>query len=254
MKGNFFKRIIAFLGLSLAVLTLGACQSTGHDARVIFTESAVQLFDVTEGGVTRQKARSVLTVENNTIFNTKTWSLLLGINYTNPKTGEAVFSEFYNPSVDCVVAHGTIASVYSEVYVDTIPFLKEVGVERVNNVSILKNSSLLGSNYVTGCQTYYNVWDTYLAWWIVMICIVAVAWICYACVIFKRGLIKSDLGDVFSKHMGTIMITFGFMFLLCLFPLIVGSWFVTIILLLALLAVVVGFGIMTGLRALAMKK
>ncbi len=192
---------------------------------------------VKRDGVEVKRLRLVICVENPTIYNAVEFAIDYACydEYDNPIEGtpeEPGSVKDYR--IPMGVAHGVRGFVYSEF--DTFDNLGKV---------VLENAK---------CTKYLSVWDTYLAWWIIMICVVGVATIFYSANLFARGLTADDLKRMFAENVASSLVVLGLCLIIAIIPLIFSSWVVTVIILGGYVGFLVLSGGMTAIRLSLAKK
>ena len=208
MKKNFWKKLLAILGLGVAVFSMSACQSVEHNARVVPGQSEVKVaYDV---GTGKFYADILIAVENPSIFDAKkfelSWEAYNSEGTLLPDLSGKIESR------EVRIAHGAYGYV----------------VDKVDDID-----PSVASIKVTGgpALAYYNVWETYLAWWIIAITVVSISLICYCATIFTKGLTREDMVNIFKENLANSIVFMLLLLIICLVPLMFSNWVVTCILL-----------------------
>ena len=234
---KLFKKLIACFGIALAAFSLAGCQTTDKNATIRVEDSSYQIMTVQRDGVEVKRLRLVICVDNPTIYNAIEFAIDyacfdahgLPIIGTPDQPGVAI-----DYRIKMGVAHGVKGYVYSEF--DTFDNLASVKLANPK------------------CTQYQTVWDTYLAWWVIMICIVGVATIFYSANLFARGLTAEDLKRMFADNVTSSLVVLGLCLIIAIIPLIFSSWVVTLIILGGYVGFLLLSGGMTALRLALAKK
>lgn len=236
MKKGFLKKLAICLSLGLGVMTMAACQSTDQSqAKVDPKQCAVNLVVKQEIVGTEVKpvyyAQGMIALLNNTIYDAKTWTLDYSIYYAiggETKAPVSITSE----ETTLYVVHGQGVGWFFDIKLDDA--IQPYAHPELTLVKITVD----GGTPVK----FANLWESYIGWWVAAIVIVGVALIFFAASLFGKHLSKNEVADLFKGHVASSVVFSLFMLIICLFPLIFGAWFSTIILLLALAGSFVGGG------------
>lgn len=231
MKQSFWKKILVFCGLGIGCLGLCACQTTSKDTPVIDKDlSTFQVMTAEDG---KKYPRIKLIVNNTTIYDTKEFKVDVLVTYNDETPQET--KSYTSP---LIIGHGASGGILfsptSEDY--RLP-------DNTKSISFEKFT-----------PTFFGVWETYLAWWIVAIVIVGISLIGNLIAVSKKNITIQDLRNIYASKLASSVSISIFILIICLFPLIFGSWVASLILLGALLSTVVVTGIVTWIRGLFIKK
>jgi len=220
---SIFKKLCALFAIGFAAFALGSCASVNHDATIKIKEYTII---TTQAG--DKMVQGCLEVYNNTIYNTKKISYkVIGYN----KTGDIV-ETISEENVDFAVRHGTAGAMFFQ--------------DKINH----DIASFEGEGMFT---EYYNVWETYLGMWVAGIILVAISVTIYTVSICRSGLRRGELGQMMKDKVATLSFVFLFTLIICMFPLIYGSWVSTLILVGSFVSAgVLCLGV-TGIRAATIK-
>ena len=248
MKKGFLKKLAICLSLGLGVMTLAACQSTDQNqAAVVPQQTVCNLISKREAVgdqvVDVLYVQAGIAIANNTIYDAKTWYISYEITYKIGESAPSVYKDD-SPERALYVVHGAAGYLGIEAKLDDElqPYIHP-------NVTV-------ASVKITGGKavTFANLWESYIGWWIAAIVIVGVALIFFAAELFGKHLSKNQIVDLFKGHVTSSCVFAMFMLIICLFPLIFGAWFSTIILLIALAGSFVGGGALALIAFAAAKE
>lgn len=228
MKKNIFTKIMAFFSIAFGAFALSSCQSVNaKEAVVIIEQPEVKIYVETTAAGSKRYGMSTVKVKNNTIYDVIDWTFTITVT-DNDDVKKTTSSVEIMP-----IGHG--AQGY-------ITFLEEIvyNVQSVTIDSIVMNS-------------YRNVWQTYLGWWIVGFVIIGVSLAFFSVELFSGHVTKEDATAMFKEHVASMSFAFLFAFVLCLFPLFFGSWVSSLILIGSMLASILVAGLLTWFKALASK-
>lgn len=239
MKKGFLKKLAICLSLGLGVMTLAACQSTNQtDAKIGVTE-----FNIVQTSDGKYHAQGGIVLANNTIYNVKAWNVTYTLieeedKLLPSKEQKTIKETFYDEPG--YVFHGQGGAIIID---KDLTGLYDDGYKPIS----LRCEG--------GVATQFdNLWNSYLGWWIAAIVIVGVALIFFAAELFGKHLSKNQIVDLFKGHVASSCVFAMFMLIICLFPLIFGAWFSTIILLIALAGSFVGGGALALIAFAAAKE
>ena len=228
-KRSFLKKLLlAFTALG-GVMAMASCQTTDHNANIPVEKCNVGVL-TTADGKTKQ-AQVVIAVQNPTIYNTKQ------IEFTYEcynKDDTPLYKE--QVKLDIGIRHGA-AGYFGYTYNAAIDDTQQGQlVGQVTRVAITE----------AHISDYYNLWETYMPAFIVMIVIAALSLGFFSFELFRPGHTKATLKELFAEHLASEFTVLGLVLIICLIPLIFSSWVTSVILL-------GGFGgslLLTGLLTL----
>jgi len=225
MKKSFFKKLMITLAAFSGVFVMSSCQRADHSATIPVEHCEVTVFKDESTG--KKVATVTLAVNNPTIYNTKEITFKYE---ARDEYGVVIGSDTVVLPIG--IRHG-VAGSFTYAYT-----AKDGEADQVRTVKITEAK-------ISGYQT---LWETYMASFLIAIILASLSIIFFGFELFRRGLSKQDLKDLFAQHMVSEFAILGLVLLICLIPLIFSSWVTTVILLGGFAASMLATGIMSLIR------
>ena len=230
MKISFLKKIALAFTAFAGIFVMASCQSAGHDAKFPTEQCSVSIVEETRDGKVGQYADVIIAIDNNTIYNINEIEYNYTVKFNDGRADIVVEHEKYN---DFVLRHGVKGYVG---YRLAIPEKSEFA-----------GASSVVINHIDATG-YQSLWQTYLPAFIVGICLASISILLFAIELFRKGLSKVELKEMFNAHIFSELTILGLVLVICLIPLIFSSWVTTVILLGAFVASILGAGLLTLIR------
>lgn len=242
MKRKTLSKLLVGLLAFGGVFAMASCESTNKaDASIPATQTKVEVTETSSGGDKQKFASVYLVIYNNTIYDIKGEMFTYDI---CDKTGAPIedLSDIQERTYG-YIRHGVNGAVAY-----TVKFDK-------TNPTVLLHFDEIGSVHIKDITIteFANVWDTYIAAWIVGICIVGFSVIFFAFDIFRAGWTKDALEARMKEKIASTIVFLLIFLIICMIPLMFASWVPTLILLGAFAGSIVLCGIMTGIKKLTVK-
>lgn len=229
---NFFKKLVLLFTLGFGAIGLASCQGVdvNKEARFELEKCYVQIVTVEETG--KRYAEFSLYVVNNSIYNVYSWDITL-TGYSDAKCTTEV-GQYVAKDVVLKVGHGVGGLIIGkeEVQEDTVAAIK------VTNAKV---------------SQYYNLWQTYVGWFICAIAIVAFSWIFFGISIFAKGITKEEARQLLQARLASTLLIALFILVICMIPIFFGGWVISLIFLGSVVASMLGAILMTCIKYATLK-
>ena len=235
---KFWKKIFVAASLFLGAIALTGCQSVEHNAYI--AEQSVSTNIYIDQGTGEKYCLVTMGFVNPSIYDVTQFTLDIELFKNVGTQTSPVWDPVcpkYTDTMDVRLKHGSSALATFSVKIEP-----EYSVTEYVKLSNFKATA------------YDNIWGSYIAWWICGIVCAGLGLFFYMLTLIRRHMTKNDLIEGLREHIASSSVFAVFILILCIFPLIFGSWVSALILVGCYLAFILGAGLFTFARGLLTKE